>query len=217
MKPSHDSHGRRVLEVIEPRLQDAERQNSNLNSWRYCYDVFNDPSATRESLALHLGFFLASWGMMRGSSFLREFDFTVHLPVVDIVRASHARRLLETDLDRPGEIQEILRVRDAIADSYMSLPRGGKLINVSDTLSSKIMLATLGCVPAYDRYFVRGARAEGVPARFNEKSIISLRQHINTRASEYEEARQIVERRLQASVPLMRVVDMFFFTIGKQD
>ncbi len=205
------------MDVIEPRLQDAERQKSNLNSWRFCYDAFNDPSATRESLALHLGFFLASWGMMRGSSFLREFDYTVHLPVVDIVRSADSSRLRDPDMDKPGEIQTILSVRNAIAECYMSLPRRGKLINVSDTLSSKIMLATLGCVPAYDRYFVAGARAECIPPRFNEKSIISLWQHINSRASEYEEARQIVERRLQASIPLMRVVDMYFFTIGKQD
>ncbi|KQQ44735.1 hypothetical protein ASF69_09025 [Rhizobium sp. Leaf311] len=215
MTLSHTSS--RVANVIEPRLRDAERQKSNLNSWRFCYEAFGDPSSTPESLALNLGFFLASWGMMRGSSFLRQYDFTVHLPIVDIVRTSEARRLRHSNADGPSDIKEVFRVRDAIADNYRSLPQRGRLINVTDTLSSKIMLATLGCVPAYDRYFVAGARAEKIPTRFNEKSIISLQQHIAGRADEYEEARRITEQRLGAPIPLMRVVDMYFFTVGKQD
>lgn len=108
---------RRVVDVVEPRLKDAERQSSNLNSWRYCYNAFSDPSATRESLALHLGFYLASWGMMRGSSFLREFDYTVHLPIVDILRSPDARQLRVKGLDRPADISTIFFVRDAIAKS----------------------------------------------------------------------------------------------------
>jgi len=31
-------------------------------------------------------------------------------------------------------------------------------VNVTDTLATKIMLGTMGCIPAYDRYFIAGLR-----------------------------------------------------------
>ncbi len=40
---------------------------------------------TIDMLALHLGFYLASWGMYRGSSFLLQKDYKVHVPIVKII------------------------------------------------------------------------------------------------------------------------------------
>lgn len=203
-----------ILNGIEPRLLEAERPNSNLNSWRFCFAAFKQDDLLDEDLALHLGFFLASWGMMRGSSFLRRFDHRVHLPVVEILRSNKARMLRESSKSATTKIADVLEIRDAIAEAYAAFGRDGETINVSDTLASKIMLATLGCVPAYDRYFVAGARARSIPGRFNENSLNAIWRHVEERASEYEHARLSVERRLKCEIPLMRIVDMHFFTIG---
>lgn len=60
-------------------------------SWEHCYKVFlenrdaNDEQAINH-LALHLAFYLASWGMYRGSSFLLQKDYKVHIPVVKIIQ-----------------------------------------------------------------------------------------------------------------------------------
>lgn len=58
-----------------------------------------------------------------------------------------------------------------------------KLLNnvdtVSDTLISKILLGTLGCVSAYDEYFVAAVRKYGVSTGvFNKKSIKKLSHFI---------------------------------------
>ena len=59
-------------------------------SWQHCYNAFTTNRGgldenTFDYLALHLAFYLASWGMYRGSSFLLQKDYKVHIPVVKIL------------------------------------------------------------------------------------------------------------------------------------
>lgn len=59
-------------------------------SWQHCYNAFilnrsNVDENTFDYLALHLAFYLASWGMYRGSSFLLQKDYKVHIPIVKII------------------------------------------------------------------------------------------------------------------------------------
>lgn len=62
------------------------------NSWEICYQTFQMAKEMLETgkeneldydyLALQLAFYLASWGMYRGSSFLKALDYRIHLPAV---------------------------------------------------------------------------------------------------------------------------------------
>src|SRR5262245_56952795 len=63
-------------------------------SWEHCYRFFQDVkpqglATQREQAALQLAFYLASWGMYRGSSFLLQRAYTVHLGVVDCLASPH--------------------------------------------------------------------------------------------------------------------------------
>jgi hypothetical protein len=62
-------------------------------SWESCNRFFRDvkPSgiaAQRDHAALQLGFYLASWGMYRGSTFLLKHSSTVHWKVVDCLASA---------------------------------------------------------------------------------------------------------------------------------
>lgn len=47
--------------------------------------------------------------------------------------------------------------------------------NLSETLITKILMGTLGCVPAYDRYFVAGLKSQKMASgTYNIKSILQL-------------------------------------------
>ena len=66
-------------------------KNHRLKSWEHCYTQFkavlnkNELSVTdRDYLSLHLAFYLASWGMYRGSSFILERDYKVFYGVVEM-------------------------------------------------------------------------------------------------------------------------------------
>lgn len=63
-------------------------EHHRYRSWEHCYRYFHkftsiEIAEDREHAALQLGFYLASWGMYRGSSFLLQCDYTVHLAVID--------------------------------------------------------------------------------------------------------------------------------------
>lgn len=68
-------------------------------SWRHCYNVFKEhrnkvDDKTLDYLSLHLAFYLASWGMYRGSSFLLRKDYKVHIPIVKIIMEKKYNPLL---------------------------------------------------------------------------------------------------------------------------
>lgn len=71
-------------------LSEIEATYSREKSWVWCHKPFIDnkdknDEETIDMLALHLGFYLASWGMYRGSSFLLQKDYKVHVPIVKII------------------------------------------------------------------------------------------------------------------------------------
>ena len=61
-------------------------ENGRYRSWEHCYSHFIKARGSQEIdydyLSLQLAFYLASWGMYRGSSFLLQKDYKVHIPVV---------------------------------------------------------------------------------------------------------------------------------------
>ncbi len=57
-------------------------QSHRYKSWEHCFKYFGKKKADKRVACLHLSFYLASWGMYRGSSFLLWKDCFVHHEVV---------------------------------------------------------------------------------------------------------------------------------------
>ena len=61
-------------------------ENCRYRSWEHCYSHFmrsrGQKNVDYDYLSLQLSFYLASWGMYRGSSFLLQKDYKVHIPAV---------------------------------------------------------------------------------------------------------------------------------------
>ena len=79
----------------ELKVQDRHRYRS----WEHCYAQFyetrqNTEKANVDNLSLHLAFYLASWGMYRGSSFLLQYDYTIHISVVEEILKQKYDKLL---------------------------------------------------------------------------------------------------------------------------
>lgn len=88
--------------------------NGRYRSWEHCYKCFNDARNNSASdldyLSLQLAFYLASWGMYRGSSFLLQKDYKVHVPVVEELLKVHYNGLfgLECIELRKNDVQKKL-------------------------------------------------------------------------------------------------------------
>ena len=139
----------------QPRSMGRER------GWDFCFNYFQDhPEPTRdlELSCLQLGYYLASWGMLRGSSYLlRATNSSHYASAMRIIEAANPA-LRGIDADRYDE-QDVRRLLlDTYADLKEALlPRGGR----AETLVTKVMMGVWGVVPSFDTYFVRSFRALG--------------------------------------------------------
>lgn len=161
-------------------------ENGRYRSWEHCYSYFIKGRSSKEIdydyLSLQLAFYLASWGMYRGSSFLLQKDYKVHIPVVKELLSKKYDALagIECIDFRKESNQRLLHDIDLFLEQYYDKIRrevkAQELKNqLSFTLITKILMGTLGCVPAYDRYFIAGIKNQKVATgNYNLKSIMQL-------------------------------------------
>ena len=189
-------------------------------AWDFCYLSFMKKDKT-EVQALELAFYLASWGMYRGSSGLLQRNHLIHNTAVDIIYASKNQQLkcnqgFEVSIQN---IDDILELKKELFDYYRKVTflknNKEKTISPTDTLLSKIILGTLGCVPAYDRYFIDGLKIEGIKnLNFDKKSLNALFLFIDKNKDELLEVQKIIFDTTNIHYPLMKIVDMYFWQIG---
>ncbi len=190
-------------------------------SWDNCFKAFSISSQT-EIQVLDLAFYLASWGMYRGSGGLLQKNHLVHKGAVDIIFSKTSQKLKcsqATEIKREN-INAILEVKNKLAEHYRSIhfTKGAdksKPISPTDTLLSKIMLGTLGCVPAYDRYFIKGLKEMKLQhTSFNNDSLNEIFNFVDRNKEQIKQAQKLVKERIQAHYPVMKILDMYFWQIG---
>ena len=215
-----------LIDAAQTFYDDARRdKNGRSRSWEHCYRVFRDartdPSPDCDYLSLHLAFYLASWGMYRGSSFLLQKDYKVLVPVVE--------KILKPEYDclfgvacvglREPEVQGSLeKLYKYIAKHFQPIRNevAGREVasSVSPVLITKILMGTLGCVPAYDRFFQDGVATYKVTTQeYSPKSVLRLVDFYEEHNDRLEEAR----RRMRVgdlTYPQMKLLDMGFWQIG---
>ena len=215
-----------LIDAAQTFYDDARaNENGRSRSWEHCYRVFRDartdPSPDYDYLSLHLAFYLASWGMYRGSSFLLQKDYKVLVPVVEEILKPEYDCLFGiacADL-RKLEVQDSLeKLRKYIAKHFRPIRdevAGRKVVSsVSPVLITKILMGTLGCVPAYDRFFVDGIKKYKVMTQeYSLKSVRKLAEFYEAHNDRLEEARHGM-RTEDLIYPQMKVLDMGFWQIG---
>ncbi|WP_448749337.1 hypothetical protein [Actinomyces sp.] len=215
-----------LINAAQTFYADARRdENGRSRSWEHCYRVFRDartdPSPDYDYLSLHLAFYLASWGMYRGSSFLLQKDYKVLSPIVEKVLKPEYDCLFGVacaDL-RESEVQDSLEklcadiavhfgpIRDEVAGRKVPS-------SVSPVLITKILMGTLGCVPAYDRFFQDGVATYKVTTQeYSLKSVLRLVDFYEKHNDRLEEARRGM-RVGGLAYPQMKLLDMGFWQVG---
>lgn len=193
-------------------------------SFEHCYLFFQNnckPKMTNEikdHAALHLFAYLASWGMMR-NSFLMYKDYKYLTGLIDVLVSHKKEEYLS---------EEILAVKQDIISFFIG-PEDNPTTFITDspspilvrnrknwdTLTSKILMGTLGCVPAYDDYFKGVAKKEfNMSPNFNKKGLDQL--------VEFKEQNKEALVKLQAKTkeicgfeyPVMKIIDMYFWQKG---
>lgn len=188
-------------------------------SFDYCFNYFqehrerNDLTALLRGEALqlsclHLGFYLASWGMLRGSSDLLQRSARIFVPVIEVI-ANAPLEIWNIDANVYGDgscpiiFETAQKIREALPSA------------ASDILVTKIMLGTFGCVPAFDTYFKKGSGAwafgpkalRGIGAFYEANAEAIERNRVET--LDFASGSPTGRRYTRA-----KVIDMVFFIAG---
>lgn len=155
----------------------GRKPNERYASFDFCYNYFysfykkNKLSelANEENLqnsCLQIGFYLASWGMMRGSSFLLEKSVRNFSNLIIVISKMNPK-LWEIDVPNYNDenIPLLLDCKQKIIDAL------GKENKPSDTLVTKIMLGVFANIPAFDQYFRKSLKVHSV----NKKSLLKIK------------------------------------------
>lgn len=188
-------------------------------SFDYCFNYFrsfhdrDDVSglAAKNQLqvsCLQLGFYLASWGMLRGSSVLLQRSVRNFIPVVEAI-ADMPEEVWSIDVDSYSSTN-CDALLEGVARIRRSFPE-----RASDILVTKTMLGVFGGMPAFDQFFKKGFSAHTVSGR-------SLRKV----GQFYEDHTEVIDTNRVPTIsfdtgaatdlmyPRAKVIDMVFFTVG---
>ena len=156
LKPSENASS--IVEIANVFVNQKDSKH-RFASWDYCYGLAQCMYARKKDLtdsdydymALSLAFYLASWGMYRGSSFLLDKSYKIHIEPVKLIFSKDELwegPLSSIELTAFGkELANVYGVGDKVRAS-----NDGISGNMTDTLFTKILLGLTGNVIAYDRY-----------------------------------------------------------------
>jgi hypothetical protein len=191
-------------------------------SFDYCFNYFQSfkESGTASQIASHenlqqsclqLGFYLASWGMLRGSTALRTKSMKIYEPVLRyIAGANEVIWEIDANSYTNENIEALIEFESQL---YSRLCFDGSCPSI--TLTTKIMLGVFGNVPAFDTNFKKGLGAY----TFGKKSLQNVRTFYNNH-QELIEKYCIPTLEFSSGKPSTRkytrakVIDMVFFIEG---
>jgi hypothetical protein len=193
-----------IYETLSEFYKEQKNDFHRFNSWKHCYEYFQKENLEdKEKASLHLGFYLASWGMYRGSTFLLQNDYKIHNGIIDIIEKSK-----NNDFD---DFNNIFDIAKAISDHYLTAhPNSKDKNNTTDTLISKILLGVFACVPAYDRYFILGLNHSRINTKFDKDSFNMINKFYNENEKEFVKFNQ----NTGYQYPKMKLLDMYFWKVG---
>jgi len=215
-----------ILAFHKPMESD---RNHRYRSWEHCYSYFTKPinEIDIDYACLHLAFYLASWGMYRGSSDLLQKDYLIHREVVKVIIAHRHLIGINFIQGKEGAIKEIFDLIEIIREHYkkaMKEVRGkkrGKPFVATDTLVTKILLGTLGCAPAYDQYVIKGMRVNEIKkikySGLKESNLGEGAECYRDHQVEIDQAGQEISSKSGVPYPPMKLVDMYFWTVGNPE
>ena len=205
--------------------------HGRFKSWEHCYKAFflarKQKKPDVDKLCLHLAFYLASWGMYRGSSFLLQKDYQIHEDVVKNLLDKRYDSLCGICCDQYLEDDNI----NLLDELYNSICAKYRIVrssvrddevrtDISQTLITKILMGAMGCVPAYDQYFKKGLRELRIASgEFSMQSISDISEWYLENEDKFEKTRRnmiIEDRNVRLLYPQVKVIDMGFWQFGAQ-
>lgn len=208
-------------EVLEKYLNTIiEDKFHRYRSWDNCFKSFSN-NKLKQNHSLQLGFYLASWGMYRGSCGLLQKSHLIHDGAIELIYKNKYEELRcsETQEVSKRNVLILMDLKRDLVNYYNAFQfvRGFDQFKISatDTLVSKILLGTMACVPAFDRYFIAGMKGKNMKfSKFNETSLNVLFDFAEFNKKQIEDFQTKIYKKIKIHYPTMKILDMYFWQIG---
>ena len=216
-----------IKEGDDIKNNEVNRKN-RFSSWDECYDYFEKDVLKTEKpdfkkAGLYLGFYLASWGMFRGSSRLLECG------IKNFEEWAEQLKKIYSETSQLKEKNKFTRRYNSIKELF-SEDKGRSKANVSptQTLITKIMLGVYGDFPAIDTYFnealkktpgCTGIYSRDVAEKIWEKidKVYELKiEGCGNLRSVIGDLRNELPDQLKDKFFDAKILDALFFTIGRR-
>jgi hypothetical protein len=212
-----------IQEIVKNYYEQMNPEH-RYTSFDYCYNYFkttSDLTKDMEKSCHQLGFYLASWGMYRGKSFLLQKSVKIFEPIIHYISTlTDSDRKIDADnydLERMEKIQEI----------YSEIK--SKLIYNDETeltLITKILLGVFGFIPAFDNYFCKAFRVISNGdcgfRRLNNNSLSVIKKFYNGNKAVIDALSENIftidyetGQKTEIKYPKAKIIDMYGFIKGK--
>lgn len=210
----------KVREVVEEF--DRSNVEDRYSSFDFCFNHFrnNEFRDDIEKSCNVLGFYLASWGMLRGSSFLLGKSAKYYQDLIEYYseNESHYRNIDVNNYSK-GNVDKLMELYSKTKEIFVPKNKS------SLVLVTKIMLGVFGSVPAFDYYFTLSFKNNfGTRCRFNsfnEESLKCIGEFYQVNQKEIDElsSKTFTKDFLSAAntsinYPRAKIVDMYGFQNG---
>jgi hypothetical protein len=198
--------------------------NDRYTSFDYCYNYFvttTDLEQDMEKSCLTLGFYLASWGMFRGSSFLLQKSLRHFQPVISYIN-NLDKSYWEIDVDKYDNynIQKIIEAYSDLKDLFIPTEKAHL------TLITKVLLGVFGFIPAFDNNFCNSFRRVSLYQcgfrKVNVKSLMHIKNFYDSNFETIDNLSKITlttdfktGQKTKINYPKAKIIDMFGFITGQ--
>ena len=221
------------IETIKP--------NHRYASFDYCYNYFQSfhKSNTTSEIAakqniefsvLQLAYYLASWGMFRGSTALLRHSSHALKSVVEFVAAA-PEKYWKIDIDNYDvAINDLTTLYLEIGSKiHIPLVKDGKdkAQEATAILVTKILLGVFGCTPAMDEFFMTGIGKSNLAYLNYQDAIDKVKIIWQDLFDFYQKHKSVIDNKTITSLqfdgskslflyPKAKVIDMLFFEKGNE-
>jgi hypothetical protein len=194
-------------------------------SFDYCYNYFvttDDLEQDIERSCLTLGFYLSSWGMFRGSSFLLQKSLKHFQPTISYIN-NLDRSVWNIDVDKydDSNINVIIKIYSDLKTHF--IPVGKTHL----TLITKVLLGVFGFIPAFDNNFCSAfRRISNYQCGFrtvNYKSLMQIKTFYDSNSEVIDQFSKTTfttdfksGQKTRINYPKAKIIDMFGFITGQQ-
>lgn len=215
----------RITENIDRYTGKKRRLDADMRyaSFDFCYRYFRefvdndelrelDSESNVQESCTQLAMYLASWGMYRGSTGLLQRSSRSLKPLVSYL-ANIDPKFWRLDVDSYDDesVKELVKLLEALG-KVMTEKVG---ISPTKTLKTKILLGTLGNIPAFDSRFCSGSGLSSPTA----KNLLKISEFYRANKKVIDDGRiHCVEfvsgTPGQVRYPIAKVIDMIYFIEG---